>query len=211
MANSLGTPDFGLAMDYEAEAARIRGELPEQPSVVVIGSSSFWNHDSEEICKHVGLELAGLATVNLITGGVEGVGEAVGRSFDAAAKQQSKSRSVFHVLPVGSDVWDYGATLLVGSNMIERREVLGRLTQTYIAIEGGSGTLYEANVARRNGATILPVARTGGVAASLYESMVTPEVSQSLNWETMADKTVSPQRVAAAVLELVKWAMARGA
>lgn len=198
-------------MDYEAEVARIRSEMPASPSVVVIGSSSFWNHDSEEICRQVGAELARLHDLSLVTGGVEGVGEAVGRSFDASRSQQGESKRVFHVLPSGSNAWDYGVTLFAGANMMERREVLARLARTYIAIEGGPGTLHEAELARRNGATVLPVARTGGVAANLYGSTTWTEASQLANWETLANTEASPERVAASVIKLVKWAISRGA
>lgn len=198
-------------MEYEPETARVLSKIPAGHKVVIIGSSSFWGQESEEICWQVGAKFANISGLALITGGVAGVGEAVGRSFHASCSQAGEPSNVFHLLPAGSEAWDYGTTLFAGSNMMERREVLGRLARTYVAIEGGPGTLHEASIASQHGAIVIPVGRAGGISAELHNSTVWPEASQSRNWELIASAHASVERVAAAVCELTVWAIKRGA
>ncbi len=47
----------------------------------MIGSTDFWHPESERTCIQIGRLLAGIPGLVLITGGVEGIGEAIGRSF----------------------------------------------------------------------------------------------------------------------------------
>src|SRR5262245_4608206 len=119
---------------YDREAERVTALLPDGPRVVVIGSTSFWQADSEPTCVHVGRLLATIPDLVLITGGVEGVGETVGRAFFGASRPAGAEARVYHVLPHGEDAWDYGETIFAGDDMSQRREILGRLSGLYLAI-----------------------------------------------------------------------------
>ena len=74
---------------YDREAEELSLRLPSGPRLAVIGSASFWGDDSHAICQSVGARLAELDRLVLVTGGVPGVGEAVGRSFFGARQRSS--------------------------------------------------------------------------------------------------------------------------
>jgi predicted Rossmann-fold nucleotide-binding protein len=128
-------PTTGARWDREAQ--RVEALLPHGPRLVVIGSTDFWHAESERTCMEVGRLLAALPALVLITGGVEGVGETIGRSFFQARRTARQEPRVYHVLPEGEEAWDYGDTFFAGSDMAQRREVLGRLAKLYVAVEGG--------------------------------------------------------------------------
>ena len=65
------------------------------------------------------------------------------------------------------DLWTI-ETLFAGSDMKERREILGRLSGLFVLVEGGPGVEHEADVAAARGAALIPVGRSGGYAAALY-------------------------------------------
>jgi predicted Rossmann-fold nucleotide-binding protein len=153
---------------FDQEADKLGAALPRGPRVVVIGSTSFWHEQSESTCTYVGRLLAAIPGLVLVTGGVEGVGETTGRSFFQARCEAGREPRVFHVLPYGEEAWDYGETHFAGSNMAERREVLARMAGVYLAVEGGPGTVHEAEVASARGAVVIPVGRSGGHSAVLY-------------------------------------------
>ena len=125
---------------FDEQAANLISQLSPAPRIAVIGSTSFWHPDSEATCHLIGARLAQINPLLLLTGGVPGVGEAVGRSFFAACN--SAEQRTFHVLPAGCGPWDYGVTLFEGRNMEERREILGRMAPIYLVIEGGPGTAF---------------------------------------------------------------------
>src|SRR5262245_40791865 len=74
---------------FDLEADRIRALLPPAPHLVVIGSTDFWHPQSEATCALLGRLLAVIPGLVLITGGVEGIGEATGRSFFQARHEAS--------------------------------------------------------------------------------------------------------------------------
>ncbi|MBS0264647.1 MAG: hypothetical protein JSS02_22120 [Planctomycetes bacterium] len=198
-------------LDYDAEAARIAAELPRGPRVVIIGSSAFWHDQSLETSAALGKLLAGLPELVLITGGVGGAGESVGRAFDAAARARGSSAEVYHILPHHEFTWDYGRTLYAGQNMADRREVLGRLASLYIVIEGGPGTVHEARVALARQAWILPIGWLGGCAGDLHAELECPAGLDRALWGCLGDPASSPTDSAQAVWELTRDLIERGA
>ena len=69
---------------FDEQATNLAAQLPPAPRIAVIGSTSFWHPDSAATCRLIGAQLAQIDRLILLTGGVPGVGEAVGRSFFAA-------------------------------------------------------------------------------------------------------------------------------
>lgn len=189
---------------YDHEASRVEKHLPAGPRLVVIGSTSFWHAESEATCDRLGQLLAALPGLVLITGGVEGVGEAVGRRFFQTRRAAGLEPSVFHVLPEGSEVWDYGTTYFAGADMSERREILGRLARVYLAVEGGPGTAHEAKVARARGAVVVPVGHLGGHAAALYAQSQRPAVIEEHTWAVLGSLTAGPEATAVAACRAVQ-------
>jgi hypothetical protein len=187
---------------YERESADILKKLPPGPRLSIIGSTNFWHADSQLTCTALGELLAGLPDIVVLTGGVKGVGESVGRSFNAASTGLGHPSRVFHVLPRGESTWDYGETLFAGDDMEQRREILGRLANIYIAIEGGPGTAHEARVAGARCALVIPVGRSGGFASGLYTEMSRPEFALESAWDRLGNAATTPVDAARATFEI---------
>lgn len=194
------TPNKSNAFDEQS--ANLTAQLPAAARIAVIGSTSFWHPDTEATCQLIGMRLAQLDRLLLLTGGVSGVGEAVGRSFFAACGGEQRT---FHVLPAGCAPWDYGVTLFAGRTMDERREVLGRMASLYLVIEGGPGTAHEHQVASQRGAAIIPIGRTGGHAGTIYPRTTKPTVVAQADWEALG--SAEPAVIAAAVASIIRAAI----
>lgn len=190
-----------ISRKFDTEAILVSSKIPAGNRVAVIGSTSFWHGDSEQTCIEIGRCLANLDNLVLLTGGVPGVGECIGRSFAEGCRKRTKTPNVIHILPRGFNAWDYGLTIFAGDDLSERREILGRLAKIYIVVEGGPGTEHEARIASAHGATLVPVGRSGGHAGDLYASVVLS--ADALSWKVLGDSTATPRTVATAVLAIV--------
>lgn len=191
-------------MTFDEQADRLGNSLPAGPTIVVIGSTSCHHPGSPVLCGAAGRELAAIPDLTLITGGVPGVGEGVGRAFFGARAESGRDSSVVHVLPRGSQAWDYGVTLFAGSDMRERREILARLSSLYLAIEGGPGTAHEASVALERNAWVIPVGSSGGCAGSLFSTLARPPKVPESVWRVLGSPDAGPVDVAAVVGEIVR-------
>lgn len=192
-----------LRTKFDEEAVDVGAKIPAGVRVAVIGSTYFWHTESERVCSEIGQGLAGLDSLVLLTGGVSGVGECVGRGYVQRCLKLGRAPNVIHVLPRGCRAWDYGITLFAGDGMRERREILGRLASTFVVVEGGPGTEHEAKVAAAHGAVLVPVARSGGHAGALYPRLSRPAFVDARAWETLGNPEVALPTVAAAVVEIV--------
>ena len=191
---------------FDEQTTSLTARLPAAPRIAVIGSTSFWHPDSAATCQLIGARLAQIDRLILLTGGVPGVGEAVGRSFFAACG--SGEQRTFHVLPAGCVPWDYGVTLFAGRNMEERREILGRMAPIYLVIEGGPGTAHEHQVASKRGATIIPTGRTEGHAGAIYPHTAKPTAAAQSDWDALG--SAGPAEIAAAVVSIIRTIIAAG-
>lgn len=192
-----------LPTKFDEESVVVSARIPAGSRVAVIGSMSFWHDDSERTCADIGEQLADIDNLVVLTGGVPGVGECIGRGYVKGCRSLGRTPSVIHVLPRGCRDWDYGTTLLAGDSMSERREILGRLAKIFIVIEGGPGTEHEAAVAAAHGAVLVPVGRSGGHAGVLYPGVVRPPCVDARTWETLGSSEAAARAVAAAVVEIV--------
>jgi hypothetical protein len=189
---------------YEHDARRLDALLPRGPRVAVLGSTDFWHADSERTCAEMGRLLASVPGLTLLTGGVEGIGEAVGRSFFQARRDAGQEPRVYHVLPEGEPAWDYGETQFAGADMTERREVLGRLAALFVMVEGGPRAGHEAEVASAHGAVVIPVGRSGGYAATLYGRVSRPPAIDADTWAALGASDTTADEAANAVLRAVR-------
>jgi hypothetical protein len=195
--------------DFDVAANQVSTLLPPGPRIVAIGSTSFWHPESETLCRLLGTELAAIPDLTLITGGVPGVGEAMGRSFAATRASAGQAIGVVHVLPQDCPSWDYGTTLFAGLDMGQRREVLGRLAGVYLAVEGGPGTEHEARVALQRSAVVIPLARSGGHAAALYARLLPPPSLPPGAWQALESRDRPLEDAARAAVSIAKSLLAR--
>jgi hypothetical protein len=177
----------------------------------VLGSTDFWHADSERTCTEIGRLLADIPGLVLLTGGVEGIGEAVGRSFFQTRRDAGQEPRVYHILPEGEPAWDYGDTLFAGSDMTERREVLGRLAALFLLVEGGPRAGHEVDVATSRGAAVIPVGRSGGHAAALYDRAGCPRDIDPGTWAVLGSSESTPEATAKAALRAVQALLGTGA
>lgn len=189
---------------YDQHVLRLESQLPHGPRVAVLGSTDFWHSDSERTCHAIGRLLACIPGLVVLTGGVEGIGEAVGRSFFGARCALGQDPRVYHVLPDGEEAWDYGETFFAGADMTERREVLGRLSGLFLVVEGGPRAEHEVEVAVSRGAVIVPVGRSGGYAATLYGRVACPPAVDRDAWAVLGLSEATPEDVAEAVFHAIQ-------
>ena len=193
---------------YDAETQRVSDIIPSGPRLVVIGSGLFWGLDSRQLCEDIAVELAAVVGLVAVTGGRSGVGLTFGRAFAAARRAAGQPENVFHLLPRGFPPCESEITLGAGVDSIERREVLGRIGQAYLVIEGGPGTAYEATVATGRQVPLIPLARTGGHAGELYPQVCRPQGVRDEDWRILADAGAPLPDVVAAVGRVVRTSLA---
>jgi len=198
-----GEQRFFSVLTFNGLAARIGASLPAGPRVGIIGGTRLACPLSRPLCRHLGAGLAAIADLVLLTGGVAGAGEAVGRAFDRACAAAGRAAAVFHILPEGAGTCDYGTTLPAGADMVQRRQVLARLAPVYVAVEGGMGTADEIGIARSQGAVVIAVAATGGAAGHAYPALAGPPQAEPLLWQHLADASLDPRQLADAAIGLV--------
>ena len=184
-----------LDKDFE----EVTRQIPFGPRLGIIGSASFWGKDSKNICAGIGVELAALEELVIITGGIPGVDEVVGRNFFNERRRLSLKPNTFHILPRGFVGWDYGVTLFGGDSFRDRRLILGRLASIYLAVEGGPALAHEARVVLRRGAQVIPVGRTGGASRDLFAKVQCPERRIESEWKLLNDGAAGIEKTGTAV------------
>ncbi len=189
------------------EAASVVAAIADGPRLVVAGSASFWGADSRELCEMIAGELALIEPLVAVTGGRDGVGITFGKSFAAARTLASLPENLFHLLPCGLGPCECGVTLGAGIDFHERREILGRIGQVCLVIEGGPGTEDEATVALSREIPVIPLGRTGGHAGELFSQMECPKWAQNSNWAVLGDANATHHEVALTVRRLVQAAI----
>jgi uncharacterized protein (TIGR00725 family) len=182
----------------------IKGFLPGGFCIGILGSTSFHKTENHSVCRGLGRMLSRLDDTVILTGGVTGVGETVGRSYYQERLSAGLSPLIFHILPHAHSAWDYGKTLFAGEDMYERREVLARIAKIYIAVEGGPGTLHEARTALLNQSTVIPVGKSGGASKKIYDSLALPEIHHR-EWRVLDSQNASDDEVVRALETLIEY------
>lgn len=200
-----------VVTQYDAEARSVGAAITPGPRLVVVGSTSFWGHDSHQLCEAIAAELVEFAALVVVTGGMDGVGLTFGRAFAAARRAAGQSENLFHLLPRGMGPCDSGVTLGAGVDYHDRREVLGRVGHAYLVIEGGPGTVHEVTVAAGRGVPVIPVGRTGGHAGKLHPQLSLRPGFPAADWDLLADAVAPHGQVVAAVGRVVRLALAEHA
>ncbi len=177
------------------------------PRLAVLGSTSFWGADSRELCEAMSSNLATLAPIIAITGGMDGVGLTFGRSFAAARLAAGLPENLFHLLPRGLGPCDTGVTLDAGFDFDDRREIIGRIANVCLVIEGGPGTEHEATVASSRDIRIIPLGRSGGHAGELYSRLPCPFWALEADWLLIGNASAKIEDVTIAVRRLVQSAL----
>ncbi|KAG1659946.1 hypothetical protein GQR58_022228 [Nymphon striatum] len=191
--------------------------------VYIAGSSKFYNPISESICHAIGLELAHIDFVALVTGGFFGVGDSVGRNFCEERQILRKEERIFHILPEKDSTKfsskakqddegrflpvPFGKTFFVGDNVKERECLVARLFNICILIEGGPGAAHEVEQFMWNDHVVIPIIVTGGAAGGKFgvpsKLFVCPPGVSDSDWAVLSKDNVPPEKIAAAVRKII--------
>jgi hypothetical protein len=159
------------------------------------------------LCETIAKELAQIGRLVAITGGMDGVGITFGTSFSASRMQASLPPNLFHLLPRGLGPCVCGVTVGAGMDYHERREILGRIGNVCLIIEGGPGTEHEAEVAASRKIPIIPLGRSGGYAGDLYSRLECPHWAAQPDWAFLGNADATFQDVVQSVRQLVQAAI----
>jgi len=100
-----------------------------------------------------------------------------------------------------------------GRSLEERTELLARLGQVYLTVEGGPRVAREALAAFQCGAVVLPLASTGGASSGMFgfpaEALSMPSFATPQQWDRLQRKG-SPESTSRAVVEIISGLMAGG-
>lgn len=191
-------------MNFDQVAESCRAQIVPGPRVAVLGSTSFYGPLSESLCRLLAADLADMPELVLLTGGVSGVGQTFGHAFYEARRSQQRPPNVYHLLPAEMAPVEYGITLAAGDSLSDRREVLGRVANLYIIIEGGPGTVHESATALDHRLPVVPIAATGGHALELYATTDRPPEVDPEDWSALAMDHLPPEAISGAAGRVVR-------
>ncbi|CAE7518942.1 zupT [Symbiodinium necroappetens] len=144
---------------------RLRKELPPKPIVCILGGTAISKPDTEETVKELADALSARVGSRAVfmTGGMAGVQKAFADSCP-------EHMPLFHLTPFGEKSnFDMGQDVHAGVSLAERKDVYGLLGDLYITIEGGPGVAGEAKAAAERGAAVIPLIRSGGASAGMFD------------------------------------------
>lgn len=139
----------------------------------VIGGSRLYDYLSKEISYGCGFQIAKRGFL-LLTGGVGGAGLMASQGAYDFLKTAKKPTQEFilSVVPAGiNPVHNYGAVLYRGSDWAERRVELIKMAKLFLVISGAFGTSNEVEIALAENKILIPLACTGGAAASAWRML----------------------------------------
>jgi hypothetical protein len=99
--------------------------------------------------------------------------------------------------------------LFAGRDYRERREILARLANVYLVIEGGPGTIHEAEVAQGRGAVLVPIARCGGFGASLFKKGSCPGCVGPDDWAALNEQGLGHDELAETTCGIISALLSR--
>ncbi len=161
--------------------------------ISVVGQAGVLDARTEALCVDLGRR-AVEAGFRVVTGGLDGVMEAVSRG--ARAAENRREGDVVGVLP-GYDRRAANAhvDVVVPTGMqIGRNIVVVAMADVVVAVGGGSGTLSEIAVAWQLGKPIIALSPTGGWAARLTGETIDARRSDTILGATTAEEAIALAR-----------------
>mmetsp|Transcript_11694 Transcript_11694/g.24444 ORF Transcript_11694/g.24444 Transcript_11694/m.24444 type:complete len:239 (-) Transcript_11694:556-1272(-) len=210
-----GVPLLTAGAIRESILARRESETSLRGSGVVLavfGSVDLHDvRESEALCRAVGYALGQrLPGLTVVTGANAAVHDIVARSFRRAVESTTGTKArLYHLAPVGFRCgFDHGEVLVAGTDMAERRSLLARCADVAVSVEGGPGTADEMSNAWLWGTKLIPLGRSGGASAGMFDApsdkSMRPDYIDEDCWEALWDKSVDVGDSASAVADLVE-------
>jgi hypothetical protein len=192
-----------VAVAASTAAEDISKLLPRGFRLGVLGGTSWKDPSSklivEAIAHQLSVEMA--QTVVVLTTGLVGVQETLVRHL---------GREVQVVNLVSSEDGAYGGIgqdIDAGPSLENRMLLFGQLADAYLTVEGGPVVAKEAKAAFSRGALVLPLIRTGGASAGMFDfpdaALLRPPLATDDQWAQLSTK-VSPEDTARAVVDILR-------
>ncbi|CAE7551265.1 zupT, partial [Symbiodinium pilosum] len=179
-------------------------ELPAKPIVCILGGTSISKPETKETVNALadGLSTRVGTRAVFLTGGMVGVQKEFAESC-------AESLSLFHLTPFGENSsFSVGQDVHAGTSLPERKDVYGLLGDLYITIEGGPGVAGEAKAAAERGAAVIPLIRSGGASAGMFDFPTScldkPHWALEPQWSLLSKEGASNKEVATAMVLLVE-------
>jgi hypothetical protein len=115
---------------------------------------------------------------------------------------------LWNVLPEGQESgFGSGVDINAGADLEQRQKILALLGDIYITFEGDAGVSQEVREAYARGASVVPVMRTGGASAGMFDFpqgvLSKPSFATENQWSRLANAESPISETAAAVVDIV--------
>jgi hypothetical protein len=182
---------------------KVKKELGTDTCICILGSRSFSHPDSETLVKMVarrfGESLNG--SVCFVTGGQEGVQKTFARHC------RGRSNLWNLVLEGQESGFSAGVDVTTCTDQEQLRQVLPLLGNVFVSFEGGPGSAQVMRSAFARGAHIIPVMRTGGASAGMFDLpmdiLTRPSFATEEQWSLLADINATPLDTANALVGII--------
>eukprot|EP00927_Polykrikos_kofoidii_P074309 TRINITY_DN70297_c0_g1_i1.p1 TRINITY_DN70297_c0_g1~~TRINITY_DN70297_c0_g1_i1.p1 ORF type:complete len:378 (-),score=67.72 TRINITY_DN70297_c0_g1_i1:86-1177(-) len=198
------------AVDLDSVAQQVRSAIVPQGGdehvvVCILGGTTFQSEANRLIVIDLAraLSAAGMRAV-FVTGGNAGVQQTFAQAFGEA----NGASQIFHLLPHGQESgFGVGHDVHAGANADERKKIMGLVGDVYVTIEGGPGVASEARDAVARGASVVPLIRSGGASAGMFDfpmaAMNPPQFVNQDQWALLSQE-VQPTLSANAMAHIVR-------
>lgn len=191
------------AREKDHAVAEVRKLLKGKVCICILGGTAFKNPASEELVKLLAGELHQALGVQAayVTGGMDGIQETF-------AKHCGDGSLVWNLMHLGqSSGYGVGKDINFGADLDHRKEIFAALGDIYITVEGGPGVSFEARGAFSRGAFVLPLIRTGGASAGMFDfpaaAMKKPEFVREQEWASLNNSEAPVSQTSRAVVDIV--------
>eukprot|EP00438_Fugacium_kawagutii_P001269 Skav224317 [mRNA] locus=scaffold227:486315:487049:+ [translate_table: standard] len=205
-ADAVAVPsDVADVKHWCSTVCRLRQQLPAQPIICLLGSTTFNDPNTEERVIAIAkvLRERGLRNrASIVTGGMTGVQLTFAKHF--------QGKNLFQLLPEGKESgFPHGQDISAGvETHEERQELFGLIGDLYLSVEGGPGVAKEARLAANNGACVIPLMSSGGASGGRFDfpeqCFEKPPWAPQSAWKLLKKEEVAANDLKAAVAELME-------
>ena len=188
----------------------LRGRAGRRRIVCVSGGTCFTHPDTGRLVGALAASRRSIVHDTLVvTCGMGGVQ----RAFAEHCVDGSR---LWNLVPVGeSSGFGVGTDVPVGKHLEDTADIFARLGEVYIVVEGGPSVNQQARTSVASGALVLPVARSGGASAGMFDfptsALKRPVHATFEQWRLLWDVSAPVENTAAAVSAIVATALRDGA
>eukprot|EP00930_Biecheleria_cincta_P049008 TRINITY_DN34252_c0_g1_i1.p1 TRINITY_DN34252_c0_g1~~TRINITY_DN34252_c0_g1_i1.p1 ORF type:complete len:764 (-),score=93.26 TRINITY_DN34252_c0_g1_i1:26-2317(-) len=187
----------------QAIARNLVNEIGEGLRICVLGGTSIQSQDTAELLEAISARLFAELGKDawFLTEGMPGVQHVFARHCGDGSR-------LCNVLPARQKCnYGRGRDVTAGDNGAERKRIFSTVGDVYLILEGGPGAASQARQAFAGGARLVPVIRTGGASAGLFDfpadALRRPTFATKAQWAALGARDGSIASCAEAVVELV--------